>query len=396
MSSAGTWQLVRQYVLQPRVVWWVYLLTAIAVSLQMYLMPADRSFMGHLYTHYNNYAIFKQSFFNLLQGKDLYILYPDAYWDLYKYSPAFALFMGSIAYLPDWAGLILWNLLNAMVLYKAIRMLPIPEGRQTLMLWFVLVESITSMQSSQSNGLLAGLIMMAFAMMEKKQLVLATLMLVMATFIKVYGAVGFVLWLFYPQKPKFIVWAAVWVVFFALIPIIVTPPATLMMQYESWVQMMSADQAASYGFSVMGWLHSWFGLGNLKNLVTIAGVLLFFLPLIRVGRFKDVEGRMLFLAHLLLWVIIFNHKAESPTFIIAIAGVAIWHHITQTKNVVRNTLLLLAFIFTCLSPTELFPLYVRHNILVPYVIKVVPCIIIWLVIVAEALLPPKPSKVLVG
>ena len=48
---------------------------------------------GITYTHYNNYIIFKQSYFHLIENKDLYTLYPNEHWDYYKYSPTFSLLM---------------------------------------------------------------------------------------------------------------------------------------------------------------------------------------------------------------------------------------------------------------------------------------------------------------
>jgi hypothetical protein len=46
---------------------------------------------GRAYIDYNNFRIFKFSFYHLVQGKDIYQLFPDDHWDLYKYSPGFAL-----------------------------------------------------------------------------------------------------------------------------------------------------------------------------------------------------------------------------------------------------------------------------------------------------------------
>ena len=111
------------------------------------------------YTHYNNYVIFKQSFYHLIQGKDLFILYPNEQWDLYKYSPAFALFFGVFAWLPDIAGGTGWNLLNMLALYFAIKKLPVlNDSKKALALWFVLIEDVTSIQNFQSNALIAGLL----------------------------------------------------------------------------------------------------------------------------------------------------------------------------------------------------------------------------------------------
>jgi hypothetical protein len=339
---------------------------------------------GQYYTHYNNYVIFKNSFFHLLSGKDLYILYPPEQWDLYKYSPTFALAMGVLAWLPDWAGLIIWNLLNTLTLFAAIRMLPFSKKATAFALWFILLEVLTATQSSQSNCLLAALLIGAWGFMERKQLQWATLLLVGATFIKVYGAIGFALFLFYPGKPKFILYAALWSILMAIAPLIVLSPTTLIAQYQSWVNMMGMDQSFSYGFSIMGWLHSWFGVKQGKEWVILVGMVAFFLPFARISLYKDQTYRLLFLAFMLIWVIIFNHKAESSTFIIAVAGVAIWYFAHEPVGW-RKWILAIVFIFTCLSPTDLFPPYVRQHILVPYVVKVVPCIIVWCIALYQLL-----------
>ena len=46
---------------------------------------------GVEYNKYNNYTIFERSFEHLKNEQDLYQLYPEEQWDLYKYSPSFAL-----------------------------------------------------------------------------------------------------------------------------------------------------------------------------------------------------------------------------------------------------------------------------------------------------------------
>ena len=142
--------MIAKFLLDRRTVYGAFVLVAIVASVQALLLHTHM-FNGKAYTEYNNYVIFRQSFYHLLAGKNLYVLYPDEYWDLYKYSPSFSLAMGALAYLPDYIGLNIWNVLNALVLYKAIRMLPFKMETQTQLLWFVLLELLTSMQNSQSN-----------------------------------------------------------------------------------------------------------------------------------------------------------------------------------------------------------------------------------------------------
>ena len=360
----------------------VYALLAIIASVQAILV-GPHIFGGHVYTDYNNYVIFRQSFFHLIRGTNIYMLYPAEQWDLYKYSPTFALFMGSLAYLPDMIGLSIWNLLNAFVLFAAIRILRFKKDTQVLLLWFVLLELLTSIQNAQSNGLMAGLMIGAYACMERGKIGMATLWIVIATFIKVYGAVGFVLFLFYPDKIKFILYSALWSVLFAITPLVVMPFNTLIWQYHNWVVMMGEDQSASYGLSVMGWLHSWFGVNEGgKGVVSLIGILLFLIPFARWKLYKDDVYKLLILAFMLIWVIIFNHKAESPTYIIAVAGAGIWYFSMPVK-MWRSILLTVIFIFTCLSPTDIFPPSLRHNFCVPYTIKAIPCILLWCVIWVE-------------
>jgi hypothetical protein len=81
-------------------------------------------------------------------------------------------------------------------------------------------------------------------------------------------------------------------------------------------------------------------------------------------------------------MIIFNHKAESPTFVIALSGIAIWFF-SQKKNYLNIILVVFAFILASLSPTDIFPAFLRKNIVIPYVLKAVPCILIWAKIIYE-------------
>ena len=72
----------------------------------------------------------------------------------------------------------------------------------------------------------------------------------------------------------------------------------------------------------MGWIHSWFGVDVNKWVVVALGALVFQFPLARMEMYKPYTFRLLTLSSVLIWVVIFNHKAESPTFIIAMTGAA--------------------------------------------------------------------------
>ena len=372
-------------------------LLAVLASLQSYVGEL-KSFVegGELYTGYNNYLIFQQSFFHLIEQRDLYILYEQEHWDLFKYSPSFALLFGGLAYFPPLLGLTIWNLLNSLTLFFALYFLPgFDTRRKGLIFLFVLVELLTSLQNEQSNGLMTGLLVCAFGLLEKRWYWLASLCLVSSIFIKLFGVVGLALYVFYPDKIKLTYTTAFWVVAFTLLPLLVVDVSQLVFLYQSWANLLANDRSISDGLSVIGWLKTWFGWSPEKMLINLAGVVIFCLPLLRLNQYGDFRFRALLLASILVWVVIFNHRAESPTFVTAVTGVALWYFVQapKTENLV---LLLLTFVFTILSATDLFPAFVRKQWFVPYVVKAVPCILVWAKITFDLLfqkyLPIQPSE----
>jgi hypothetical protein len=343
------------------------LITIIITGDNLLLKPKTFGNDSILYTHYNNYLIFKQSFFHL---------------DFYKYSPAFSLLMAPLACLPNAAGLLVWNLLNVLILFFALWKLPLRSYKTRLfMLGFILIELITSIQNSQSNALMAGLIIFAFLFLEKKQTALASLFIVLTIFIKLFGVVALALFIFYPDKWKAAIYTIGWILLFALLPLIVISTSQLLFLYQSWFHLLQNDNSISMGFSVAGWLHSWFGI-DCKIGTLIIGAVLFCLPFLKYKFFNELKFKLFFLSSILIWIIIFNHKAESPSFVIAIAGVAIWFFSQKIKTV-NVVLLIIAFIFTVLSSTDIFPKSIRVNYFVPYVFKAIPCILIWIKIIFD-------------
>ena len=405
-------QKVRAFLLKPLNVFIIYVLAAITLGIMMVLQGKglfspttntgiisdvvntpviQNQYIGRYLTQYNNYVIFKSSFGHLLHGSNLYALYPSDHWDLFKYSPTFALFMGLFSWMPDLVGLGTWFILNAFMLYWAVGMLPFNEKTKALLLWFLLAEYITSIENCQVNAMLAGLMIAGFCFMQRGKSIWAALLLVIAVYIKLYGAAAFALFLFFPGKIRFLLYSALWTVILFLLPLFVIPFHTLTWQYQNWTHTIAADQAVSYGISIFGWLYSWFGMNN-KGIVQGLGVLLFFVPFLRVSMYKNEAYRLLTLAAILIWVIVFNHKAESATFIIAVAGVGIWYY-TEKPKLWRSVLLWFIFIFTCLSYTDVCPSDIKNNFIRPYAIKAVPCVMLWCIIVAELVMMKGEQKI---
>ena len=368
----------------------VIVLVVSAITAQNILL-SDFGYETQMESFYNNYLIFKNSYFHLLTNQNLYIQHPEVQMDLFKYSPTFALLFGVFSYLPDFLGLFFWNLLNGLVFYALWQVkFPLVKNKLWVMA-FVLVEFITNIQSSQSNGLMVGLMILSYVFLERKNIALATLMIVLSVYLKLFGMVAFAIFLFYPDKWKAIVYSTLWFVVLFLLPLIVVSPTALIEQYQNWLAMLVDDKAVAYSPSVMGWLKSWFGLMPSSSVLTGIGVILFTLPFARIKVYQNPVFKQLVLASVLMWVVLFNHKAESPTFIIAVAGVAIWYFIQERKW--GNTILMvLVVIFTQLSPTDLYPSSIRETIFLPYVIKVVPIIMVWAKLTYDLFQLPVPAK----
>jgi hypothetical protein len=339
---------------------------------------------GRVYTHYNNYVIFRDAFTHLRQGQDLYSLYPDEHWDLYKYSPTFAALMAPFAPLPDAIGLVAWDVLGAAVLFLGLAGLPVGTERSRMaMAWLVALPMLQSMQNSQSNAHVAGLVLLTAVWLERREEMRAGVAIALGFFVKIYGGLAIVLALMHPSRWKTVGWAAVWTILFGLVPLLFVSPWQLASLYRSWGALLANDQAASTGVSAMSVLDSWFGLAPPKTAVAAVGLALTLLPLVRVRAYALLEFRMLVLAALMLWMVAFNHKAEPNTFVIAVAGVAVWY-LAGPQSPFRVTMVGLVLLLTCLSTTSIFPTVVRQAVISPYSLRVVPCILVWLAAIVEA------------
>lgn len=340
-------------------------------------------FQTIVYKDYNNYIIFKQSFEHLKNNQDIYAAYPNEYWDLYKYTPTFSVFFGFFSLFPDTVGLGLWNALNALILVFAIFAIPgLKKEHKGLILLIMVVEMVTSIQNEQSNGIMTGLIVLGYVFLERKNYALATLFIVSTIYIKLFGILALILFLFYPNKWKLAAYSALWATLLFIIPLGVVDFEQYSFLWKQFGNMLINDHTASYGYSLMGVLSSWTGLEINKNLIVLLGAVVFLIPFIRIRAYNQDRFRMLALASVLLWVVVFNHKAESPTFVIAMAGIGLWFVLSKRKTL-QIVVVVLAFIFTSLSATDAFPPAVREEFIKPYAIKAVPSILIWFMVVYE-------------
>ena len=274
----------------------------------------------------NNFHIFRSAFGNLLAQRDLYAAHPDQHWDLFKYSPTFALFFAPLSAAPFALGLLAWNLLNVMMVYHAVRrVLPGREG--TLALALLYPGLVATLDGTQSNGLVAATIVIAWLGLERAGATgrwIAALAIAAGALVKLFPAAALSFGLMHRGRLRFFAVFAVVLVVLVAPPLLVAPPASLVAQYASWFSLERVD-ALDRGASVMRLLHHVAGYEGPNWPVQLAGTVVLLAPLARRACREDRARRRDFLCSLLVYAVIFNHKAEQPSFVIALVGIVVWY-----------------------------------------------------------------------
>jgi len=325
--------------------------------------------------HTNNLAIFRTSWDNLISGRDLYGLNPT-HQDYYKYSPTFALLFAPFAMVPFGVSMLLWNALNAGTLYWSLGRILTAE-QAFVARAIVLLDTIGSMQNAQSNALCAGLMILAFADFERRREFLAALSIALATLIKIFPIVAAAFAIFRPFRlHRSIGWSIVVAVVLLAAPLVVLSPAQLAEQYRSW-QHLRATDALPRGYSMMEQLHIWLGVDWPNAPIQLLGAAVLLAPLIRYSYWGVFPFRLLFLASVLMFCVLFNHKAESPTFVVALAGIGIWFAISRRS---RTDWILLAIVIvgTVLSASDAMPEILQQRFFQPYRLKILPVFAVWI------------------
>lgn len=369
-------QKVSNWFRSARILWGMYALAAVLSAVQRLAL----GFNEQGYSGYENYRIFKFSWHYFITGQNPYTPHPEV-WDLYKYSPAFCVVMAPFHAMPDALGLPLWNLLNALPLLAALLALPTFSVRtRYAMAWLVLPELFISLQNAQSNGLMAAAILWAYIALESNQPWKAAGWVMAGAFIKVFGIFAGIFGLFYPKMwKKWLLALFFWGVGLAVFPAIWVGVPHLIQVYDWWKILLDSDHAASLGISVVGWLKSWWGYSGDSLPVTLAGLcVLIGAALLQFFRKKTA---LPIVAAVLIWVVIFNHKAESPTFIIAMCGAVIWYFGVSRRTIGATVLMAAAFVLSSVTPTDLFPRAWNREWVQPYTLKAVPFILIWIWII---------------
>ena len=125
--------------------------------------------------------------------------------------------------------------------------------------------------------------------------------------------------------------------------------------------------------------------------ILLGGLALLGLPYLKFSAYGNPRFRFLSLACVLMFVVLFSSGSESPTYVILQCGVAAWFCAGSSLALrFRVGLLVGVLLFSSFAPTDLFP-RALGDFFNRYSLRVLPCVVVWLVGLYEMLKCSKPS-----
>ena len=332
---------------------------------------------------HNNFLVFRGSFWHAWQGLPLYAEYPQEYWDINHYGPLFSLVIAPFAVVPEWLGLLMWCIALSLGLYVAVRRSLLTSGQQLFVLWFCAHELLTALYMQQFNIAVVAIIVGAFFLIEKERDATAAFLIVLGTLVKIYGIVGLAFFFFSKHKVRLVAALAVWSAVMFVAPMALSSPDYVVDQYQAWMVDLASKnsenaEALMQNISLLGMTHRVTGLEFSDLWLIVPGLIMFGIPYLRFNQYQNVAFRQTLLASVLMFTVLFSTGSESSGYIIALVGVVIWYSVAPwQRNRWDMALMIFVFVLTSLSPSDLFPAYLRKEWVQPYALKALPVTIVW-------------------
>lgn len=350
----------------------------------LWMLLAVIAALMKMHSH-NNFLIFRGVFWHTWNGLSLFAEYPQEYWDTNHYGPLFSLVIAPFSVVPEWIGLLLWCLALTLFLYWAVRRSLLTDRQQVFMLWFCAHELLTALYMQQFNIAIAAIILLAFFLIEQERDTSAAFLIVLGTLVKLYGIVGLAFFFFSKHKLRFVLSLMVWGVVLFGLPMLISSPDYILGQYQEWYVSLTGKNddnmfANHQNISLLGLVRKTTACATYSDLwLIVPGLLLFALPYLRLSQYRHMAFRQTLLASVLMFVVLFSTGSESSGYIIALTGVVVWYTcVPWQRGRWDVALMVFVFVLTSLSPSDLFPAYIRREWVQPYALKALPVTLVWL------------------
>ena len=357
----------------PRTLFWVWMIIAVT-GMTRY---------GH--GRENNFLIFKYVFWHVFHQLPLFIHYPAEYFDLNHYGPVFSLVIAPFAMLPTWIGMLLWLVALTLLLFFSIRYNVFTRYQQVFIYWFCAHELLNGVQMQQFNIAITAIILLSYFFIDREKDFWAAFVIMLGTFVKLYGIVGLAFFFFSRHKGKFILSLLFWAVIMFLAPMVISSPEYIIGQYHDWYLSLvekNTDNMFSQGtnISLIGLVRKISGCATYSDLwIIIPGLFAFALPYLRVRQYHNEAFRQTILASVLMFVVLFSTGSENSGYIIAVTGVVIWYTAAPwQRSKCDIALMVYVFFFCTMAHSDLMPRFIRDEWMRPYGLKALPVVLVWL------------------
>jgi hypothetical protein len=251
---------------------------------------------------------------------------------------------------------------------------------------------LTALFMQQFNIAIAATILLAYYLIGKEKDFWAAFFIMLGTFVKAYSIVGLAFFFFSKHKGKFIAALLFWAVVMFVAPMpFFHGWDYIVSQYHEWYISLSnknAENAVNImnNISLLGMVHRISGYWFNDLWLIVPGVVLFALPYLRISQYQHVAFRQTVLASAMMIIVLFSTGSESSGYITPLIGVVIWYTAVPWKRTKWDVaLLVFVFILSSMSPSDLFPAYLRREFVQPYALKALPVTIVWFKLCYEML-----------
>jgi hypothetical protein len=346
-----------------------------------------------LHDRVNNYKIFRQVFFHLIQQQPLYVEYRSQYHDVNHYGPVFAFLIAPFAILPDVVGVLLWNMTNAALLLYTITRINVTKQQQNLIIALSTIEMANAMWSTQFNSGVVSMIALSYILVSEGKDFKATCLIMLSAFVKIYGILGLLFFLFSGKKKEFVLGCAFWGIAFLVLPMLATSPSYILHTYQEWFAELSIKNAVNIGLdssqdaSIPGMLRRVLQQPFTASLpFLLVGASLLLAPLARIRQYGSAQFRWYLVASALMFINLFSSGSEHPTYVVAMVGAAIWfsYRIMEGRTAGFKLLIPFVLLFAGLGPTDLFTKEFRV-FMINYSLKALPFAIVWVCLLKDLL-----------
>jgi hypothetical protein len=251
--------------------------------------------------------------------------------------------------------------------------------------WFCAHELLNAVQMQQFNIAIAAIILLSYYFVCKEKDFWAAFLIMLGTFVKLYGIVGLAFFFFSRHKGKLIGSLAFWAVVLFVAPMLISSPDYIVSQYHEWfvttVEKNSENlQTIGQNISLLGIVRKTTGCMDYSDLwLMIPGLIAFALPYLRLKQYSYEPFRQTLLSSVLMFTVLFSTGSENSTYIIAVVGVVIWYTAAPWQRSKWDiALMIYVFFFCTMAHSDLMPKFVREEWIKPYGLKALPVILVWL------------------